>query len=270
MSAHNPALEKSITLNSLRRQKQANEKISCIALYDAPMAAIAERAGIDIVLVGDSLGMTVQGHGSTLPVTIEHMVYHTAAVARGNNKSFIISDMPFMSYATPEQAMSNAGLLMQAGAHMVKLEGGQWLVETVGMLSDRGLPVCAHLGLTPQSVNKFGGYRVQGRDDEQAAQIIKDASDLAKAGADLVVLECVPSALAKTISEEVDIITIGIGAGSDTHSQVLVANDMLGITPKPPKFSKDFLSTYKSIEDAFAGFAREIKSREFPKEEHSF
>jgi 3-methyl-2-oxobutanoate hydroxymethyltransferase len=270
MSAHNPALEKTITLNSLHRYKKECEKISCIALYDAPMAAIAEKAGIDIILVGDSLGMTVQGHTSTLPVTIEHMVYHTRAVARGNKKSFIISDMPFMSYATPASAMENAALLMQAGAHMIKLEGGEWLIDTVKMLSDRGIPVCAHLGLTPQSVNKLGGYRVQGRSDEQAAQIIKDAVDLAKAGADLLVLECVPQALAKKISEDVNIITIGIGAGADTHSQVLVANDMIGVTPSPPKFSKNFLSSYLTIEDAFAGFASEIKSGAFPKDEHSF
>lgn len=270
MSAHNPALEKTITLSNLHRYKKENTKISCIALYDAPMATIAEKSGIDIILVGDSLGMTVQGHTSTLPVTIEHMIYHTEAVTRGNQKSFIISDMPFMSYATPAQTMANAALLMQAGAQMIKLEGGQWLVETVKMLSDRGIPVCAHLGLTPQSVNKLGGYRVQGRDDKQAAQILKDATDLADAGADLLVLECVPQALAKKVSEDVDIITIGIGAGANTHAQVLVANDMIGITPTPPKFSKNFLSTYQTIEDAFAGFAQEIKTGQFPADEHCF
>jgi 3-methyl-2-oxobutanoate hydroxymethyltransferase len=270
MSAHNPALEKSITLNNLHQYKKACEKISCIALYDAPMAAIAEKSGIDIILVGDSLGMTVQGHTSTLPVTIEHMTYHTAAVARGNKKSFIMSDMPFMTYATPTQAMENAALLMQSGAHMVKLEGGNWLVDTVKMLNERGIPVCAHLGLTPQSVNKFGGYRVQGRSDQQAEQIFNDATELAHAGADLLVLECVPQTLAKKITEEVNIITVGIGAGADTHSQVLVANDMIGITATPPKFSKNFLSSYQTIEDAFAGFAKEIKAGEFPKDEHSF
>jgi 3-methyl-2-oxobutanoate hydroxymethyltransferase len=270
MSAHNPALEKSTTLNNLHRYKKACEKISCVALYDASMAAVAEKAGIDIILVGDSLGMTVQGHTSTLPVTIEHMIYHTAAVARGNKRSFIMSDMPFMAYATPTQAMENAASLMQAGAHMVKLEGGSWLVETVKMLSERGIPVCAHLGLTPQSVNKFGGYHVQGRDDEQAIQIYNDAADLACAGADLLVLECVPQGLAKKITEEVNIITIGIGAGADTHSQVLVANDMIGITASPPKFSKNFLTSYQTIEDAFAGFAKEIKAGDFPSDEHSF
>jgi 3-methyl-2-oxobutanoate hydroxymethyltransferase len=270
MSAHNPALEKTITLNNLHRYKKDGHKISCIALYDAPMAAIAEKAGIDIVLIGDSLGMTVQGHTSTLPVTIEHMVYHTAAVARGNKKSFIMSDMPFMAYATPSQAMENAAKLMQAGAHMVKLEGGKWLVDTVKMLNERGIPVCAHLGLTPQSVNKFGGYRVQGRDDKQATQIFNDATDLAHAGADLLVLECVPQTLAKKISEEVNIITIGIGAGADTHSQVLVVNDMIGITETPPKFSKNFLASYQTIEDAFAGFANEVKLGQFPEEKHCF
>jgi 3-methyl-2-oxobutanoate hydroxymethyltransferase len=270
MSAQNPALEKSITLTHLHRYKKACEKISCIALYDAAMAAIAEKAGIDIILVGDSLGMTVQGHTSTLPVTIEHMIYHTAAVARGNKKSLIMSDMPFMTYATPTQAMENAAYLMQAGAHMVKLEGGNWLTETVKMLSERGIPVCAHLGLTPQSVNKLGGYRVQGRDDQQALQIFNDATELAHAGADLLVLECVPQALATKITTEVDIITIGIGAGAATHSQVLVANDMIGITTSPPKFSKNFLASYGTIEDAFAGFAKEVKAGSFPEDEHSF
>lgn len=270
MSAHNTHLENMITLNTLRKRKNESEKFTCLALYDAPMAAIAQNNGVEVVLVGDSLGMTVQGHDSTLPVTIEQMVYHTQAVKRGNTKSFIIADMPFMTYATPEQAMANAGLLMQAGGHMIKLEGGNWLCNTVAMLSERGVPVCAHLGLTPQSVNKFGGYRVQGREQEEADKIIEDAKALATAGADLLVLECVPATLAKTISEEVDIITIGIGAGASTHAQVLVINDLIGITPKPPKFSKDFLVEYGSITAAVAGYVSEVKAGDFPKVEHGF
>ncbi len=270
MSAHNASLDKNITLNTLRKCKVEGEKFTCLALYDAPMANIAENSGIEVALVGDSLGMTVQGHDSTLPVTMEQMVYHTEAVRRGNKKSLIISDMPFMSYATPEQTMLNAGLLIQAGAHVVKLEGGEWLCESVAMLSDRGVPVCAHLGLTPQSVNKFGGYRVQGREQEQAEKILHDAEALARAGAELLVLECVPADLAKKITETVNIITIGIGAGADTNAQVLVVNDLLGVTPKPPKFSKNFLAQYGSIHDAFSGYANEVKNGNFPLEEHGF
>lgn len=265
-----PSLSKKITLTSLRKLKNDAEKMTCIALYDAPMAAIAQDSGVEMVLVGDSLGMTVQGHDSTLPVTIDDIVYHTQAVARGNNNSFIIADMPFNSYATPEQAMSNAGLLMQAGAHMVKLEGGEWLAETVTKLNNQGMPVCAHLGLTPQSVHKLGGYRVQGREQEQAEAIIKDAQALAAAGADLLVLECVPAELSKKITEEVDIITIGIGAGADTNAQVLVINDLLGITAKPPKFSKNFLTDSDSIQHALEAYVSEVKAGKFPLKEHSF
>jgi 3-methyl-2-oxobutanoate hydroxymethyltransferase len=264
------ALTQTVTLSRLRQLKMAAEKISCIALYDAPMATLAQNAGVELVLVGDSLGMTVQGHDSTLPVTIEQMAYHTAAVKRGNNKSLIIADMPFMTYGTPELAMANAAILMQAGAHMIKLEGGNWLSDTVKQLSQQGVPVCAHLGLTPQSVNKLGGYKVQGRDHEQAQTIIADAKALAAAGADLLVLECVPAALAKIISDEVNIITIGIGAGADTHAQVLVINDLLGITPKPPKFSKNFLADTHAIADALSAYVSAVKSGEFPKEEHGF
>ncbi len=258
------------TLTRLRQLKTSGEKSSCLALYDASMSAIAQDCGVDIVLVGDSLGMTIQGHDSTLPVTIDDMVYHTQAVSRGNQQSLIIADMPFMSYSNPDQAMLNAGRLMQAGAHMVKLEGGDWLTETVTKLNNRGVPVCAHLGLTPQSVNIFGGYRVQGREQEQADKIIHDAKTLAAAGADCLVLECVPSALSKIICEQVDIITIGIGAGADTNAQVLVINDLLGITPKPPKFCKNFLAETGSIRAAVESYVSEVKSGAFPQEEHGF
>lgn len=270
MSAHNAELTKRVTLKTLRALKTSGEKSVCLALYDAPMATVAEKSGVEILLVGDSLGMTVQGHDSTLPVTIEHMAYHTAAVSRGSRNGFIIADMPFISYATPEQAVQNAGLLMQAGAHMVKLEGGDWLCETICQLNRCGIPVCAHLGLTPQSVNKLGGYQVQGRDQEQADTILRETQALADAGADMIVLECIPADLGKVISEQVDIITLGIGAGADTHSQVLVVTDLLGITPRAPKFSKNFLAQTHSIESAFSEYANAVKTGEFPAKEHTF
>ena len=259
-----------VTTNTLRQHKKNQQRFSCISLYDAQTAAVAEQQDIETVLVGDSLGMTVQGHSSTLPVTMEHMLYHTAAVARGNNFSLIIADMPFMSYSTPTQAMENAALLMQAGAHMVKLEGGAWLVDTVTQLTERGIPVCAHLGLTPQSVNKLGGYKVQGRDDQQAGIILQDAKTLAAAGADLLVLECVPTPLGKQVTDTLAIATIGIGAGKHTDAQVLVVNDLIGLTEKPPTFSKDFLNEAGSIPAAFKAFNDQVKSGEFPNESHSF
>jgi 3-methyl-2-oxobutanoate hydroxymethyltransferase len=259
-----------ITTNTLRQYKKNQQRFSCISLYDAQTAAIAAQQDIDTVLVGDSLGMSIQGHSSTLPVTMEHMMYHTAAVARGNDFSLIIADMPFMSYSSPQQALENAALLMQAGAHMVKLEGGAWLQETVAQLTERGIPVCAHLGLTPQSVNKLGGYKVQGRDDQQASIILQDAQILETAGADLLVLECVPTALAKRITESLNIPTIGIGAGKYTDAQVLVVNDLIGLTEKPPKFSKNFLSEAGSIPAAFKAFDDQVKNHAFPEDTHSF
>lgn len=270
MSYNTNILSKPISIHTLKQYKQNQERFACVSLYDAQTAHIAEQQGIESILVGDSLGMTIQGHNSTLPVTMEHMVYHTAAVTRGNNKSFIIADMPFMSYADPIQAMENATLLMQAGAHMVKLEGGEWLCETVAMLSERGIPVCAHLGLTPQSVNKFGGFRVQGRSDEQANDILQDAQALDHAGADLLVLECVPSSLGKTITEAVSMSTIGIGAGKDTDAQVLVVNDLIGLTETPPKFSKNFLAETGSIAKAIHAFGEQVRTGEFPAKEHGF
>ncbi len=266
----NEGLSKAVTINTLRKMKADGEKFITIALYDAPMAAMAQRNGVEVLLVGDSLGMTVLGYDSTIPVTMEQMIYHVEAVKRGNNKSLIMGDMPFMTYATPEQAMTNATRIMQAGAHMVKIEGGQWLAETVRMLSDRGVPVCAHLGLTPQSVNKFGGFRVQGRNDEQAEQILADAVALDQAGADLLVLECVPAALAKKITAAVAMPTIGIGAGRDTDAQVLVINDILGLTEKPPKFSKNFLLETGNIPGAMRKYAADVKSGIFPADEHTF
>lgn len=263
-------LSKAVTIHTLQKLKAKGEKFTCVALYDAPMAAMAEQTGIETVLVGDSLGMTVLGYDSTLPVTMEHMIYHIEAVARGNRKSLILGDMPFMSYATADLAMLNATRIMQAGAHMVKMEGGKWLEGTVKMLAERGIPVCAHLGLTPQSVNKLGGFKVQGRTSEQAHILLNDAQALAKAGADLLVLECVPSALGKKISESIDIPVIGIGAGKDTDAQVLVINDILGLTPKPPKFSKNFLTETGNIANALSQYVYDVKNGHFPSREYCF
>ena len=263
-------LTKVITTNTLRAMKAAGEKFVTVALYDAPMSAMAQKSGVEVLLVGDSLGMTVLGYDSTLPVSMEQMIYHVEAVRRGNDKSLIMGDMPFMTYATPEQAMTNAARIMRAGAHMVKLEGGAWLAETVRMLSERGIPVCAHLGLTPQSVNKLGGFRVQGRDEAQAQTILADAKILDQAGADLLVLECVPVALGKAITDAVSMPTIGIGAGRETDAQVLVINDILGLTEQPPKFSKNFLVEAKDIPGALRKYAEDVKNGVFPSDQHTF
>jgi 3-methyl-2-oxobutanoate hydroxymethyltransferase len=263
-------LNKPVTINTLRKLKGSGEKFVVVALYDAPMAAMAQKCGVEAVLVGDSLGMTVLGYQSTIPVTMEQMIYHVEAVARGNQKSLIIGDLPFMTYGTPEDAMRNAARLMQAGAQMIKLEGGAWLAETITMLAERGIPVCAHLGLTPQSVNKFGGFRVQGRDPANAEKIHADALKLAEAGADLLVLECVPSTLAKRITADIPTPTIGIGAGLDNDAQVLVINDILGLTEQPPKFSKNFLTEAGDIPGAMKKYVADVKSGVFPGKEHTF
>jgi len=264
------ALTKQVTINTLYKLKASGEKFVVISLYDAHMAAMAQRCGVEVVLIGDSLGMTVLGYDSTIPVTMDHMIYHVEAVARGNKKSLIVGDLPFMTYATPDDALRNSARIMQAGAQMVKLEGGAWLVEIVSMLAERGIPVCAHLGLTPQSVNKFGGFRVQGRTTEDADKILADAKLLADAGADLLVLECVPAALAAKITQSIPIPTIGIGAGKDTDAQVLVINDILGLTEQPPKFSKNFLLETKDIPGAMQKYVADVKSGIFPGDENIF
>lgn len=268
--ADTQALEKSVTVLTIRKMKQAGEKFVTVALYDAPMAAMAQKSGVEVVLVGDSLGMTVLGFDSTIPVTMEQMIYHIEAVARGNKKSLIMGDLPFMTYASPAQALENATRVLQAGAHMVKIEGGRWLTETVSMLSERGVPVCAHIGLTPQSVHKLGGFRVQGRSDEQAKILLEDAIALEQAGADAIVLECVPARLGRQISEQLSIPTIGIGAGKDTDAQVLVINDILGLTPTPPKFSKNFLVEAEDIPGALKKYVADVKQGIFPEESHIF
>ncbi|OGI43083.1 MAG: 3-methyl-2-oxobutanoate hydroxymethyltransferase [Candidatus Muproteobacteria bacterium RBG_16_65_31] len=263
---------KRVTLATLRELKRAGEKIACLTAYDYSFAALLERAGVDLIMVGDSLGMVVQGHDTTLPVSLAEMVYHSRCVARGVQRALLVADMPFMSYqASPEQALASAGRLMRrGGAQVVKLEGGAPMVETVRFLVARGVPVCAHLGLTPQSVHKLGGYRVQGRDTDDAERIRRDARALEEAGAGLLVLEAVPAALARTITRELSIPTIGIGAGPDCDGQILVLHDMLGIYPKPPKFSKNFMDGAASIEDAVKNYVAAVKSRAFPGPEHSY
>lgn len=263
-------LDKKITIQSLKKLKKQQEKFVTVSLYDAPMAAMAQKCGVEVVLVGDSLGMTVLGYDSTIPVTMEQMIYHVEAVARGNNKSLIIGDLPFMTYATPEQAMVNAARIMQAGAHMVKIEGGRWLAPTVTMLSERGIPVCAHIGLTPQSVYKFGGFRVQGRTPESAAILLEDARLLEQAGADIVLLECVPDSLATAVTATLEVPTIGIGAGRATDAQVLVINDILGLTEHPPKFSKNFLAESGDIKGALMRYTEDVKNGVFPGDQHIF
>ena len=263
---------KPVTITTLRELKQAGQKITCLTAYDYSFASLLDRAGLDAIMVGDSLGMTMQGHASTLPVTIDDMAYHCACVTRGVTRALIIGDMPFGSYqVSPEQAFENAAILMQAGAQVVKLEGGAPMAGTVRFLVERGIPVCAHLGLTPQSVHQLGGYRVQGRDEAAAARLRDDANQLQAAGACLLVLEAVPAALAKAISAELAIPTIGIGAGADTDGQVLVLQDMLGLYPRPsPKFSRNFMQGAESIEAAVKAYVEAVRGKTFPGPEHSY
>ena len=261
-----------LSLNQLRKMKAEHNKIAVLTAYDATFSHVLEQAGVDIVLVGDSLGMVIQGQESTLPVTVDHMVYHTANVIRGSESLFVITDMPFMSYANIDQAMHNAARLMaEGGAQMIKLEGGAEQVELISALTRRGIPVCGHLGLLPQSVHKLGGYLVQGREQAAADKILQDAISLEKAGADMVVLECVPATLAKLISEALTIPVIGIGAGADCDGQVLVLYDMLGITPgKRPRFSHDFLADCGHIPAAISRYVEAVKNGKFPTAEQQY
>ncbi len=261
----------SVTIQSLTAMKRDNKKFSCLTAYDATFSRIIAEAGIETILVGDSLGNVLQGHDTTVPVTTSDIAYHTAAVSRCSGTAMVIADLPFMSYATAVQAMTNATLLMQAGAHAVKLEGGTWLCDTISMLTERGIPVCAHLGLTPQSVNTLGGFKVQGRSAKQADKIIEDAKAIEQAGAGVLFLECVPSELAKKITELLTIPVIGIGAGSHTDAQVLVLHDMLGLNPRPAKFVKNFMADgANTIQQAISNYAQEVKEGIFPGPEHSF
>ncbi|MFN3629776.1 MAG: 3-methyl-2-oxobutanoate hydroxymethyltransferase [Casimicrobiaceae bacterium] len=267
------AVRKPITLPALRAMHANGEPIAMLALYEATMARLADRARIDCLLVGDSLGNVIQGQDSTLPVTVEDIAYHTRAVARGRASAWLIADMPFGSYhGSVDAAIEHAVTLMRAGAQMVKLEGGGFTVPIVCALVERGIPVCAHLGLTPQSVHALGGYRVQGRTEEDASRLIGEATALAEAGAAMLVLELIPSALAARVTAAVPIPTIGIGAGAACSGQVLVAHDALGMTVgKPPRFVRNFLAGADGVEDAFRSYVAAVKSRAFPVEgEHTY
>ena len=262
---------KPVTVVSVMAQRIAHDKITMLTCYDASFAALMDRCGVEILLVGDSLGMVCQGHSSTLPVTIADVCYHTASVARGNHTALLVADMPFGSYATPQIAFANAVLLMQAGAQVVKLEGGAWLAETVRFLTERGVPVCAHLGLTPQSVHALGGYRVQGKSVESAEQLKIDAVALQAAGASMLVLEAIPAALGKETTDLLHIPTIGIGAGPDCSGQVLVMHDMLGTFPgRKARFVKNFMDGTNSIEAAVNAYIAAVKNNSFPSQEHCF
>jgi 3-methyl-2-oxobutanoate hydroxymethyltransferase len=261
---------KSLSISDLANMKQTGEKISCLTAYDASFASVLDQAGIDVLLVGDSLGMVIQGHSSTLPVTIQDMVYHTRNVTVARKRAFVLADLPFASYATPQQALENAAQLMQmAGAQMVKLEGAKF--EVIRFLIEQGIPVCGHLGLLPQSVNQLGGYKVQGREAEQAEKILNDALAIEQAGAKLLLLECVPALLAAQISQALTIPVIGIGAGVDCDGQVLVLYDMLNISiGKRPRFSKNFMAEATSIEEAIKHYLNAVKNHQFPAAEHAY
>ncbi len=258
--------QKPLTLYRLREKHAAGEPITMLTGYDASFARLISDAGVDCILVGDSLGMVVQGQPSTVPVTLDEMAYHTRCVARGNQRAWVIGDLPFGSYqASPEQALASATVLMQAGAQMVKLEGGGWTTETVRFLTARGIPVCAHLGLTPQSVHALGGYRIQGRSDEAAATLKQHARELAEAGAAMLVLELLPASLGREITQALDIPVIGIGAGSGCSGQVLVLHDMLGISRgKLPRFVRNFMEGEASVEAALRRYVAEVRARRFP------
>lgn len=255
-----------ITIATLAAMKSRGERIACLTCYDASFAHLLDRAGVDVLLVGDSLGMVIQGHATTLPVTLEQMIYHSAAVARGRKRALLVADLPFMTYATPEQAIASAARLMQEGrAEVVKLEGGAPMIETVRRLSELGIPVCAHLGLLPQSVHRLGGYRFQGRDPDSAERIRREAQAMEEAGAVLLVLECVPADLARAISQSLKIPVIGIGAGPDCDGQVLVLYDMLGLHPgQPPRFSRDFMAGCSSLGEAVAAYVAAVREGSFP------
>jgi 3-methyl-2-oxobutanoate hydroxymethyltransferase len=261
-----------ITLTTLQKMAEEGSRIAMLTCYDASFAAVLEAAGVDALLIGDSLGNVLQGHESTLPVTLRDMVYHTECVARGSKRAFIIGDMPFSTFqVSPQEAFRNAAELMAAGAHMVKIEGGRPMLDTIEFLTDRGIPVCGHLGLTPQSVHALGGYRVQGRGEDAGQQLLRDAKQLEQAGAGMIVLEAIPAALAGAVTEALKIPTIGIGAGVDCSGQVLVLHDMLDVYPgKKAKFVKNYMRPAGSIQGAVELYVKEVKARTFPGPEHSF
>lgn len=259
------------SISHIEKLKANGEKFSCLTAYDATFAGVMSEVGIDMILVGDSLGNVIQGQKTTVPVTLEQMEYHIECVSRGNQNCLIAGDMPYMSYSTPEEAYDTARRIMQAGAQMVKLEGGAWLLDTIQGLTVRGIPVCAHLGLTPQSVDALGGFKVQGRDQDTADVLLDDAKKLEAAGARMLVLECVPSELAKKVAEELVIPVMGIGAGVDVDGQVLVLHDMLGISPFQAKFVRNFMADANGdIKAAIEIYHQEVKAKNFPAPQHSF
>jgi 3-methyl-2-oxobutanoate hydroxymethyltransferase len=266
------AARKPVTLPRLREMRNAGEPIAMLTCYDASFARLLDAQGVDCVLVGDSLGMVIQGLDSTLPVSMDEVAYHTRCVARGLAAAWLIADMPFGSYqAGPEQALASAVALMQAGAKMVKLEGGDWLAPTVAFLVERGIPVCAHLGLTPQSVHALGGYRIQGRSESDAERLLADAKALDQAGAALMVLELIPTALAARVTDAVALATIGIGAGGQVSGQVLVLHDMLDVYPgRKPRFVRNFMQGQPDIASAVAAYVAAVKDRSFPSPEHGY
>jgi len=260
-----------ITVPKLQSMREAGERIAMLTCYDASFGALLDRAGVDVMLIGDSLGNVLQGHSTTLPVTLADIAYHTASVARGNRSALIVADMPFGTIGSKEDAYANAVQLMRAGAQMVKIEGGEWLADTVRFLVERSIPVCGHVGLTPQSVHAFGGFKVQGKSEAAAEQMKRDAIALQEAGAQLLVIEAVPTLLARDVTQALAIPTIGIGAGIDCSEQVLVLHDMLGIFHgKRPRFVKDFMQGQPSIFAAVEAYVRAVKDGSFPGPEHTF
>ena len=264
--------EPPVNVSSLRKMKHEREPVACLTAYDASYAALVDAARTDLVLVGDSLGMVIQGHDTTVPVTVDDIIYHSRTVARGLRRAFLVADMPFMSYTEPGQALDTAVRLMQeGGAMMVKLEGGDDQVEIVNHLARHDIPVCAHLGLKPQSVHKIGGFKVQGREPEQANEMLDSARRLQHAGADVVLLECVPNEVGKTITETLDVPVIGIGAGPDVDGQILVLYDILDITlGRTPRFVRNFQEGQTSPLAAIQAYVRAVKDRSYPAPEHCF
>ncbi|MBC3872224.1 3-methyl-2-oxobutanoate hydroxymethyltransferase [Undibacterium flavidum] len=262
---------KAVTITTLNTLREQGEKITMLTCYDASFAAMMDRCGVEVLLIGDSLGMVCQGHSSTLPVTNADVAYHTASVVRGNDKAFVVADMPFGTYPTPETAFANAVQLIQAGAQMVKVEGGAWIAPIIKFLTERSIPVCAHLGLTPQSVHQLGGYKVQGKTTAAADLLKADAQLLQEAGAALLVLEAIPAGLAKEVTDLLHIPTIGIGAGPDCSGQVLVMHDLLGVFPgRKARFVKNFMEGQTNIDAAIMAYVAAVKDKSFPAAEHCF
>ena len=264
--------EPPVNVSTLRKMKDNGEKIACLTAYDASFGLLVDAAGTDVVLVGDSLGMVIQGHDTTVPVTVADIIYHSKMVRRGLRRAFLMADMPFMSYTNPGQALDNAVLLMQeGGAMMIKLEGGAGQLEIVEHLARHDIPVCAHLGLKPQSVHKIGGFKVQGRDPDKAQEMIENSRRLQDAGADIVLLECVPNELGQVVTSALEVPVIGIGAGPDVDGQILVLYDMLDITKgKTPRFVKNFMQGFDAPIDALAAYVKAVKDGSYPEPEHCF